>query len=71
MNAMVQKLKLHFDDVLFARAVVQLLVGLVLSLFRGESVWIKEVDAGQNLNRMRLLLFVFAFSGASFNTADS
>ena len=70
MNAIVQKLKLHFDDVLFARAVVQLLVGLVLSLFRGESVWIKEVDAGQNLNRMRLLLFVFAFSGASFNTAD-
>ena len=70
MNAIVQKMKLHFADVLFARAVLQSFVGLVLSFFRGESVWIKEVDVGQNLNLMRLLLFVFAFLGASFNTTD-
>ena len=70
MNTIVQKMKLHFADVLFARAVLQSFVGLVLSLFRGESVWIKEVDDGQNLNRMRLLLFAFAFLGASFNTTD-
>ena len=68
--AIVQKFRLHFADVLFARALLQSFVGLVLSLFRCEPMWIKEVDDGQSLNRMRLLLFVFGFLGASFNTPD-
>ena len=59
MNAIVQKMKLHFADVLFTRAVFQSFLGLVLSLYRGESVWIKEVDDGQNLYQMRILLFLF------------
>ena len=70
MNAIVQKMKLHFADVLFTRAVFQSFLGLVLSLFRGESVWIKEVDDGQNLYQMRILLFLFGFLAASFNTTD-
>ena len=70
MNAIVQKMKLHFADVLFTRAVFQSFLGLVLSLYRGESVWIKEVDDGQNLYQMRILLFLFGFLAASFNTTD-
>ena len=70
LNAIVQKLKLHFADVLLARAVLQSLIGLILSWLKSESLWIKEVDAGKNLNQMRLLLFVFGFLGASFNTSD-
>ena len=70
MNALVQKMKLHFSDVLFTRALFQSFIGLVLSLFRGQSLWIKEVDDGQNLYRMRILLFVFGFLAATFNTTD-
>ena len=70
LNAIVQKMKLHFADVLFARAILQSLVGLILCWVKGESLWIKEVDAGKNLNEMRLLLFVFGLLGASFNTTD-
>ena len=70
LNTIVQKLKLHFADVLFARALLQSSVGLFLSRLKGESVWIKEVDACKNLNRMRWLLFLFGFMGAAFNTSD-
>ena len=70
LNTIVQKLKLHFADVLLVRAVLQSSVGLILSRLKGESVWIKEVDAEKNLNKMRLLLFLFGFTGASFNTTD-
>ena len=70
MNAIVQKMKLNFADVLFARALFQSFLGIALSLVRGESVWIKEVDDGKSLNRIRLLLFMFGFLGASFNTTD-
>ena len=70
LNTIVQKLKLHFADVLLARAVLQSSVGLILSRLKGDSVWIKEVDTGKNLNEMRFLLFLYGFMGASFNTSD-
>ena len=70
LNTIVQKLKLHFADVLLVRAVLQSSVGLILSRLKGESVWIKEVDANKNLNQTRFLLFLFGFIGASFNTTD-
>ena len=70
LNAIVQKMKLHFDDVLFVRAVLQSSVGLILIKIKGGSIWVKEVDKGKNLNKIRLTLFAFAFFGAAFNSTD-
>ena len=69
-NTTLQKMNLHFNDVLLARAVLQTVSCLILIKLKGESVWIKEVDVGNNLNQIRLMLFAYGLFGALFNATD-
>ena len=69
-NTIVQKMNLHFDDVLFVRAVLQTSVGLILIKMKGEPVWVTEVDQGKDINKIRITLIAMALSGAIFNSTD-
>ena len=70
LNTIVQKMNLHFDDVLFVRALLQSSVGLILIKIKGEPVLVKEVDQGKDINKIRLTFFAVALSGAIFNSTD-
>ena len=69
-NTVLQKMNLHFNDALLLRAFLQTLLGLILVLVRGQSVWIKDVDADKNIHTMRMLLFAYGVFGALFNATD-
>ena len=59
-NTIVKKLKLHFDDVLFLTSIVQMTLALIVSFMKGNSIIIKDVDEGKNLQVIRIILIAFA-----------
>ena len=69
-NTILQKMNLHFNDVLLIKAVVQILPGLIFIKIKGESVWIKDVDVGQSIHKIRIMLFTYGLFGALFNSTD-
>ena len=70
LNTIVKYKKLHFNDVLLVRAVLQTIFGLFLLLINGESFWIKDVDAGKNINKIRIILFSYGVFGAIFISSN-
>ena len=69
-NTILQKMNLHFNDVLLMRAVLQTAAGLILIKIKGESVWIKDVDVGKNIHKIRIMLFAYGLFGALWNSTD-
>ena len=70
LNTIVKYKKLHFNDVLLVRAVLQTIFGLFLLAMNGESVWIKDVDVGKNIYKLRFILFSYGFFGALFISSN-
>lgn len=70
LNTIVQYKHLHFDDVLFVRVVLQTVFALFLLWINGESIWIKNVDIGNNICKIRIILFLYGFFGALFASTD-
>ena len=69
-NTIVKYTKLHFNDVLLVRAVLQKTLAVFLLLMNGESVWIKDVDAGKNIYKIRIILLSYGISGAIFISSN-
>ena len=70
LNTIVQYENLHFDDVLLVRVVLQTVFALFLLWINSESVWIKDVDIGKNINKIRIILLLYGFFGALFASTD-
>ena len=70
LNTIMKYKKLHFNDVLLVRAVIQTILGLFLFVINGESFWIQDVDAGKNLYKIRIILFSYGILGAIFITSN-
>ena len=70
LNTIVQYENLHFDDVLLVRVVLQTVFALFLLWINSESVWIKDVDIGKNISKIRILLLLYGFFGALFASTD-
>ena len=70
LNTIVKYKKLHFNDVILVRAVLQTIFGLFLLLINGESFWIKDVDAGKSIYKIRIILFSYGILGAIFITSN-
>ena len=69
-NTILQKIKVHFNDALLVRALLQLGLGLILVGIRGEHIWINEVDFNKNIHKMRAMLFAYGILAALFNASD-
>ena len=70
LNTIVRKMKLHYDDVLLVRAIVQTSLGLILAKNNKEPVWIKEADVDKSIIKIRLQLISFGFAAAMFDSTD-
>ena len=69
-NTILQKMNLHFNDVLLTRALLETVSGLILVKIQGEAIWIKGVDVDKNIYKIRLLVFAYGLFGAFFSATN-
>ena len=55
-NTLVKKMKLNFGDVVFMRAIFQILVAFMLVIKTRRAIWVWEVDEGKRINHLRISL---------------
>ena len=67
-NTIVQYYHLHYNDVLLFRVMLQIIFCIILLWMRGESAWIKDVDSGKNIHKIRAILFSYGFFGGVYTS---